>query len=246
VTTELLKLTAVAAKEWDVRLHTHLAETKDEDDFCQSVLKMRPLDYMDSVGWLEGGRSWFAHCVWLNEAESKRMAETKTGVAHCPVSNLRLGSGIAPIRTYLNDGVPVGLAVDGSASNDSSDMLGEARMAMMVARVKGDVGSMPARDVYRLASRGGAAVLGRTDIGSIEPGKAADIAVFDLNKLDYAGGMSDPAAALLFCGASHRAKYVFVNGKMVVKNEKLVNVNERALTREHNKAAKALYRRAGV
>lgn len=246
VTTELLKVSAAAAKDWDVRLHTHLAETNDEDDFCMHMLKMRPLEYMDSVGWLEGGRSWFAHCVWLNEAESKRMAETKTGVAHCPVSNLRLGSGIAPIRRYLDDGVPVGIAVDGSASNDSSDMLGEARMAMLVSRVKAGVASMPARDVYRMACRGGASVLGRDDIGSIEPGKAADIAIFDMNKLDFAGGMSDPAAALLFCGAGHRAKYVFVNGKMVVKNERLVNADETELVRKHNEIAKGLYNAAGI
>lgn len=244
VTTELLKMSAAAAKEWNVRLHTHLAETNDEDDFCMKMLGMRPLEYMDSVGWLEGGRSWFAHCVWLNEAESKRMAQTKTGVAHCPVSNLRLGSGIAPIRQYLNDGVPVGIAADGSASNDSSDLLGEVRMAMFVSRVKAGVSSMPARDAYRLACRGGAAVLGRDDIGSIEPGKAADIAIFDMNKLDYAGGMSDPAAALLFCGASHRAKYVFVNGKMVVKNEQLVNADEKALVCEHNAIAQGLYNAA--
>ena len=127
VTTELLKITAEMAGKWGVRMHTHLAETKDEDDFCLKTLKMRPLEYMESVGWVSEGNAWFAHCVYINEKEAKKMGRTQTGVAHCPCSNLRLGSGIAPIRMFLDNKVPVGLAVDGSASNDASDMLGELR-----------------------------------------------------------------------------------------------------------------------
>ena len=245
VTTELLKLTAVMAKKWGVRMHTHLAETIDEEDFCKKLFKMRPLEYMESVGWVSEGNAWFAHCVYINEAEAKKMGRTRTGVAHCPCSNLRLGSGIAPIRMFLDHKVPVGLAVDGSASNDASDMLGEVRQAMLVQRVKAGVEAMPARDAFKLATQGGASVLGRDDIGSIEPGMAADIAVFDVSGLDFAGSKSDPLASLLFCGASHRTKYTIVNGKVVVKDGRLVNVDEFKLAERANIAAASLYKKAG-
>lgn len=245
VTTELLKLTAEMAGKWGVRMHTHLAETMDEEAFCLKLFKMRPLDYMESVGWVSAGNAWFAHCVYINEEEAGRMGRTGTGVAHCPSSNLRLGSGIAPIRMFLDKKVPVGLAVDGSASNDSSDMLGELRQCMLVNRVRSGVGTMPARDVFRLATRGGAAVLGRRDIGSIEPGKAADLSVFDVSGLEFAGSGADPLASLLFCGASHRARYTIVNGRIVVKDGRLVSVDESGLARRANKAAAALYKKAG-
>jgi cytosine/adenosine deaminase-related metal-dependent hydrolase len=244
VTTELLKLTAGMAKKLGVRMHTHLAETKDEEAFCRKLFKMRPLEYMESVGWVEEGNAWFAHCVYINEAEAKRMGKTGTGVAHCPCSNLRLGSGIAPVPMFLKHKVPVGLGVDGSASNDSSDMLGEARQCMLVHRL-GNVKAMPAREALKIATRGGAAVLGRSDIGSIEPGKAADIAVFDVSGLDFIGSRSDPLASLLFCGASHRAKYTVVNGKVVVKNGRLANVDELKLAARADKAAARLYKKAG-
>lgn len=246
VTTELLKLTAVMAKKWGVRMHTHLAETIDEEAFCKKLFKMRPLEYMESVGWVSEGNAWFAHCVYINEAEAKKMGRTGTGVAHCPCSNLRLGSGIAPVRMFMKHKVPVGIAVDGSASNDASDMLGEIRQAMLVQRVKAGVEAMPARDAFKLATLGGAAVLGRTDIGSIEPGKAADLAIFDVSGLDFAGSKSDPLASLLFCGSSHRTKYTIVNGKVVVKNGRLVNVDEFKLAERANKAAALLYKKSGV
>ncbi|PIS47929.1 MAG: 8-oxoguanine deaminase [Elusimicrobia bacterium CG08_land_8_20_14_0_20_51_18] len=242
VTTELLKLTAEMAKKWDVRMHTHLAETADEDDYCKKVHKMRPLEYMESVGWLDG-RSWFAHCVFINEKEAEKMGKTRTGVAHCPCSNLRLGSGIAPVRMFLDKNVPVAMAVDGSASNDSCNILAETRQAMLVSRVKAGVASMPARDALKLATRGGAEVLGRTDIGSLEPGKAADLAVFDLNKIDYAGSISDPVASILFCGPSQRTKYTVVNGKIAVKNGRLTKVDEFRLTEKANKIAAKLMRK---
>jgi cytosine/adenosine deaminase-related metal-dependent hydrolase len=159
---------------------------------------------------------------------------------------LRLGSGIAPVREYLDAGVPVGLGVDGSASNDSGDMLGEARQAMLVHRVRTGVKSMPARDALWMATRGGAAVLGRDDIGRIAPGKAADLAIWDLNKVDYAGAQSDPVAALLFCGTGHRTKWTIVNGHIVVENEKLVNADEREIAERANKAAAMLLQKAGV
>jgi cytosine/adenosine deaminase-related metal-dependent hydrolase len=244
VTTELLKLTAEMARKWDVRMHTHLAETKDEEAFCKKLFKMRPLEYMESVGWVSEGNAWFAHCVYINEAEARKMGRTHTGVAHCPCSNLRLGSGIAPVPMFLKHKVPVGLGVDGSASNDSSDMLGEARQCMLVHRLE-SVKAMPARKALELATRGGAAVLGRSDIGSIAPGKAADLAIFDVSGIDFAGSKSDPLASLLFCGASHRTKYTVVNGKVVVKNGRLVNVDEFKLAERANKAAARLYKKAG-
>ncbi|HAH07678.1 MAG TPA: 8-oxoguanine deaminase [Elusimicrobia bacterium] len=244
VTTELLKLSARMAEKWDVRLHTHLAETLDEEQYCLQLHKKRPLAYMESVGWLEGGRSWFAHCVHMNKAESRLMGRTRTGVAHCPSSNLRLGSGIAPLRMYLDDKVPVGLGVDGSASNDCCAMLLEARMAMLVARVTSGVASMPARDVLWTATRGGAEVLGRTDIGELSCGKAADLALFDVSGIDFAGSGSDPVASVLFCGASHKAKHVFVNGRMVVEDGRLKTVDELALARKANKLSREMLEKA--
>jgi cytosine/adenosine deaminase-related metal-dependent hydrolase len=244
VTTELLRLSAQMAEKWDVRLHTHLAETLDEEAYCLERHKMRPLAYMESVGWLEGGRSWFAHCVHMNEPESQLMGRTRTGVAHCPSSNLRLGSGIAPIRMYLKHQVPLGLGVDGSASNDGCDMLGEARLAMLLARVKSGVASMPARDALWIATRGGAQVLGRDDIGELSPGKAADIAVFDLSGIEFAGSLSDPVAAVLFCGVSHKTKHVLVNGEPVVEDGRLLRVDEKSLARQADRLSREMLEKA--
>jgi len=234
VTTELLKLTAEMSKKWDVRLHTHLAETEDEDNYCLNVYKMKPVEYMESVGWLNE-RAWFAHCVYINENEAEKFSKYSCGVSHCPSSNLRLGSGIAPIRMFLNKGVNVSLGVDGSASNDTSNMLAEARMAMLVSRVKNGVGSMPARDSLYLATKGGAKVLGRDDIGSIEVGKAADIAIFDISGIEYAGSTYDPIASILFCGINQKTKYTIVNGKIVVKEGKLLTIDERKLKEKADK-----------
>ena len=244
VTTELLKLTAEMARKWGVKMHTHLAETEDENDFCLKTLKMRPLEYMESAGWVKDGNSWFAHCVYINGKEADKMARTRTGVAHCPCSNLRLGSGIAPVRMFLDKKVPVGLAVDGSASNDASDMLAEVRQCMLVHRVRSGVSSMTARDAFRIATRGGAEVLGRGDIGSIEPGKAADLAIFDVSGLDFAGSKSDPLASLLFCGASHRTKYTIVNGRVAVRDGRLVNVDERRLAERADRLSRKLIAKA--
>ncbi|HRY29130.1 MAG TPA: 8-oxoguanine deaminase, partial [Elusimicrobiota bacterium] len=207
VTTELLKETADYVRRHNLRAHTHLAETIDEEKFCMETQGVRPLGYMEKVGWM-GNAFWFAHAVHLNDKEISAMGRTRTGVAHCPTSNLRLGSGIAPLRKMLDKGVPVGLGVDGSASNDSSDILGEARQALLVHRVTSGVGSTTAEEIFRVATRGGAEVLGRDDIGSIEPGKAGDLAIFDLRGLDYAGAVChDPLAALIFAGISHRTRW---------------------------------------
>ena len=239
VSPELMKTVARQAKSWGVRMHTHLCETLDEEAYCLERYGKRPLDFIEDCGWLSGN-AWFAHMVHLTPEEVRRLAATKTGVAHCPSSNLRLGSGIAPVRQYLDAGVPVGLGVDGSASNDSGDMLGEARQAMLVSRVRTGVASMPARDALWMATRGGAAVLGRDDIGQIGPGKAADLAVFRVDTIDFAGALSDPVAAILFCGTSHRAKWTIVNGRIVVEDSRLVGHDEARLAARANELARTL------
>lgn len=243
VTTELLRETAVLAREKGVRLHTHLCETRDEEQFCLDTHGKRPLAYMQDVGWL-GDDVWYAHGVYFNDEEIQELGRTKTGIAHCPTSNLRLGSGIAPVPKLRKAGVPVGLAVDGSASNDSSDMLAEARLALYVHRVGTSVDSMTAMDALWLATRGGAEVLGWNDIGSLEAGKAADVVLWDMRGLAHAGGMHDPVAALLFCNARQPAHTVFVHGQKVVEDGRLVRVDERDLAAYQNELATDLLKRA--
>ena len=238
VTKELLKLSAEFARQKQIYLHTHLAETLDEEKFCLEKMGKRPFEYMEEVGWT-GQDVWYAHCVYLNDEEIKKMARTKTGVAHCPVSNLRLGSGIAPVRKMLNEGVNVSLAVDGSASNDSSNMLAELRQCLLIHRIKSGVDSMSVDEVLSMATVGGATVLGRNDIGKIAPGYAADIAIYDLNKIGYAGA-SDPIEALLLCGSSQIARTVLVNGKVVVDNYRLKNIDENNLIKTANRLSRKL------
>ena len=245
VTEEIMAETRRLAREKGVYMHTHLAETKDEEDFCIESHGLRPLAYMEKVGWL-GHDVWFAHCVHLDDSEIEMLAATGSGVAHCPTSNLRLGSGIAPVRKMLDKGVSVSLAVDGSASNDSSDMLGELRMALLSARHKSGVDSMGAKDVLSMATRGGAKVLGRDDIGSISPGKCADIAVFDVNRLDYAGAGSDYIAALIFAGSCHFAHTVIVNGRIRVSEGRLQDVDTVMLTEKANMISRRLRKKKGA
>jgi len=258
VTGELMRESAKLAREYGVHLHTHLAETEDEEAFCLQKFGHRPVGYMQAVDWV-GEDVWFAHAVYVNEAEVKTFAEHGCGVAHCPTSNMRLASGIAPIREYLALGVKVGLGVDGSASNDSSHMLGEVRQAMLLARLKEGITGfsltpspipksgeglgvralMTARDALRLATRGGAAVLGRSDIGSLEVGKCADFFAINLNRLDYAGALHDPLAATIFCQPV-KVDFTVVGGKFVVKDGQLVTIEIGKLIEKHNKAAKQL------
>lgn len=245
VTPELMRDTARLARERGVRLHTHLAETLDEQDFCLERFGKRPLAYVEELEWT-GPDVWFAHCVHLDPDEIGRMARTGTGVAHCPVSNLRLGSGIAPVPAMLDAGVPVGLAVDGSASNDSSNLLREAQVGMLVHRVGTAVESMPARRMLWLATAGGAAVLGRDDIGVLAPGKAADLAMYDLRGLAYAGALHDPVSALLFCGVDQHAELVMVNGEIVVRGHHLVRVDEEKIAENARRASRRLLRAAGI
>lgn len=245
VTKELMSSVAHLARENKVRMHTHLAETLDEEKFCLEKHHKRPLELMEELEWM-GPDVWFAHCVYLNESEIRRMASTGTGVAHCPVSNLRLGSGIAPVPAMLDAGVPVGLAVDGSASNDSSNLLREAQTCMMVHRVGTAVDAMPARRALQIATVGGARVLGRQDIGSLAPGMAADLAVFDLDSLAYAGSLHDPVASLMFCGLDYRAQLVMVNGRIVVRDKQLVTMDQEKISHDAANASSGLLKRAGV
>jgi cytosine/adenosine deaminase-related metal-dependent hydrolase len=248
VTGQLMKQSAKLAREYGVHLHTHLAETEDEEQFCLQKFGHRPVGYMQEVDWV-GDDVWFAHAVWVNDEEVKVFAEHNCGVAHCPTSNMRLASGIAPIKEYRQAGVNVGLGVDGSASNDGSHLLAEVRNAMLVSRVKEGITGyslsndpnrklMTAREALYLGTRGGAAVLGRKDIGSLEVGKCADFFAINLNKLGFAG-MHDPVSAIVF-GQPVNADYTVVGGKFIVKEGQLVTVDEHELALKHNKAAKRL------
>jgi cytosine/adenosine deaminase-related metal-dependent hydrolase len=249
VTGELMKQSAKLAREYAVHLHTHLAETEDEQAFCMQKFGYRPLPYMQSMDWV-GSDVWFAHAVYVDNDEVRTFAKYGCGVAHCPTSNMRLASGIAPIKEYLAAGVKVGLGVDGSASNDGSNLLAEVRQALLVSRLKEGITGfslsndperklMTARSALEMATRGGAAVLGRSDIGSLEVGKCADFFAIDLNCLDYAGALHDPVAALVFCHPV-RADYTVVGGRFVVKESQLVPLDEHELIEKHNRAAKCL------
>lgn len=237
VTPELMLESARLARAYNVRLHTHLAETVDEEDFCIARFGKRPVEYAESLEWL-GDDVWFAHSVWVNDSEIARYAQTGTGVAHCPSSNMLLASGIAPIRKMMNAGVKVGLGVDGSASNDASHMLHEPRQAMLLARVGGDVEAMSARDALELATVGGAKVLGRDDIGSLEIGKAADFIGINLNRLNYAGS-HDPLAAILFC-ETPRVDISVINGRVVVQDGNLLTLDLPPVVERHNKIAREM------
>ena len=241
---ESVKLARSFGPGMNVHLHTHLAETMDEEEFCLAQFGYRPGAYAEELAWT-GEDVWHAHCVHLNQAEIELFARTRTGVAHCPTSNMRLASGIAPVRAMLDAGVPVGLGVDGSASNDSSDMLNEVRQALLLQRVQGNPAALGARQALEIATRGGAQVLGRDDIGVLAPGMAADIIGFDLNTLFMAGGaVHDPVAALVF-GKAQTVDFAVVNGRMLVEDGVPVHLDVRNLVARHNTAARNLLVRAG-
>ncbi len=233
------------ARKYGARLHTHLAETADETDFCVQKLGRRPLKVMEDCGFT-GKDVWYAHGIHFNDEELNLLASTGTGVAHCPSPNMRLGSGICRVREMLDRGVNVGLAVDGSASNDASDMLGEARQALLLQRVRYGSGGINAREVLGVATSGGARILGYDDAGTMEPGALADIAMFDVMKMEYAGALSDPAAALLFSGYNHGVDHLIVNGKMVVQDGCLKGADEDRIRDEANRCAKRLLTKAGI
>ncbi len=249
VTGDLMRQSAALAREYGVQLHTHLAETKDEEDFCLEKFGHRPVAYMQAVDWI-GSDVWFAHSVHVNRDEMARYARTGCGVAHCPSSNMRLASGIAPIMEMLAMGVDIGIGVDGSASNDSSHLLAEARQAMLLARLRSGLEGasrssedapplMSARQALELATRGGAAVLGRNDIGALAPGKCADLFAIRLDRLDYAGALHDPVAAALFC-APQTVDLSLVGGRKIVQDGHLTTLDVPHLVETHNQAARRL------
>ncbi len=249
VTGDLMRESAALAREYGVHLHTHLAETQDEEAFCLEKFSLRPVELMEQLTWLDDD-VWFAHSVHVNQAEIEEYAKNGCGVAHCPTSNMRLASGIAPTMDMLQAGVKVGLGVDGSASNDGSNLLEETRQALMAARVRaGLMGAskstgeaaalMTARQALEIATRGGAEVLGRTDLGSLEAGKCGDICAISLDKLEYAGGLHDPISAIVFC-APVKVDYTVVNGNIVVKEGELINVDVHKLVESHNRAARRI------
>jgi len=259
VTVSLLRDSAALARQYRVKLHTHLCETRDEERYTLERFQLRPVDWMESHGWL-GEDVWFAHAIHVDDDEIKKFARTGCGAAHCPCSNMRLGSGIAPVKKYLAAGAKVGLGVDGSASNDSSNILLEARQAMLLARLQ--MGLLPpegprkhfllsqshpvrahewmtGREALELATRGGSAVLGRPDIGSLEPGKCADFFSLDLHTVGYAGALHDPVAAVLFC-APQPTRFTVVHGKVIVRDGEIVTLDIKPIIEMHNRCATAI------
>jgi 8-oxoguanine deaminase len=230
VTKELMRESAELARRLGVPLHTHLAETAEEEAYCRELYGCTPVEYLEELGWLAED-VWCAHCVHLSEQEVRRFADTGTGVAHCPTSNLRLGAGVAPVRDLLNAGARVGLGVDGSASNERSDLFFEVKQALLVARGRGGPGAMTVRESLRLATRGGAEVLRRNDIGSLEAGRRADIAVWRTDVLQLAGAADQLAGLVL--SAPHRVDRLYVGGDEIVRDGRLVRADEDEIAREH-------------
>lgn len=265
VTPQLMRESADLARQYNVRLHTHLAETIEEEVFCIDTFGYRPVEYVESLGWT-GEDVWHAHCIHLSHSEVGLFSRTKTGATHCPGSNMRLGSGIAPIREMLLHGVNVGLGVDGSASNDSSHLLGEARLAMLIQRINpiannqalldravntragdrlpplpGNATSLTARQSLELATRGGAAVLGRDDIGSLAPGMSADFIAFNTSGIHFAGAQDDLVSALLFCHPQNVDLSV-VNGRIIVQEGQITTINMGSVVERHNQISRAMIR----
>jgi cytosine/adenosine deaminase-related metal-dependent hydrolase len=253
VTQDLMRESARMARHYGVMLHTHLAETRDEDKFCLDKFGKLPLAYAEDVEWL-GNDVWFAHAVWFDRNEIEKMGKCGCGIAHCPSSNMRLASGIAPIRLMLNAGVKVGLGVDGSASNDGNHMLLEARQAMLLQRVEDTTFAMfdnpeqqnqrraiSAYEALWIATRGGASVLNRDDIGQLAPGFSADLIAIDLNRVEYAGAMHDPLAAVLFC-APRGVDFSMIDGRIVVQEGRLTTVGLPRIIQKHNDISENLIR----
>jgi len=239
VTTRLMEESAALARRLGLQLHTHLAETVEENAYCRELFGCTPVEYLERVGWIESD-VWCAHCVHLSEADVATFGRAGVGVAHCPTSNLRLGAGVAPVRDLLDAGVRVGLGVDGSASNERSDLFVDVKNALLVARGRNGGAALSARDALRLATRGGAEVLRRDDIGSLEPGKRADFAVWRTDGLEF-GGADDLVANLVLSGP-HRADRVVVDGADVVRDGALVRADEQEIAREQRKEAARLWR----
>ncbi len=243
VSDPLMRESAALASRLGVRLHTHLGETRDENDYCLTRLGMRPLDYLEECGWL-GSHTWLAHGIHFTDDEIKRLGQAGTAVSHCPHSNMTLASGLCPACALQNAGSPVGLGVDGSASNDASNAIEEVRAALMLQRLREGAGAFDHIDALRLATQGSAKCLGRDDIGTLESGKQADLALFKLDELRHSG-YHDPLAALVLCGAS-RADRVMIGGEWKVIDARASHIDETDLIRRHSGAAQVLRARAGL
>lgn len=239
VTGELMKESAKLARKYGVMLHTHLAETKDEENFTIEKFSKRPLEYMDSLGWL-GPDVWFAHGIHFDKDELEILKETNTGVCHCPISNMKLSSGIAKIPQMLDMGIRVGLGVDGSASNDGSNMLEEIRVAYLLHRLNSSNQAPSGYDILKLANKGSASLLGRDDLGSLEVGKCGDLFMIDSKKLELVGAFEDPKSIFGTIGYKNSVDYTIVNGKIVVENGRLKNVDEDLIAEKANYEAKNL------
>jgi cytosine/adenosine deaminase-related metal-dependent hydrolase len=235
VTPELMQRTAALAERLDVRLHTHLAEDRDEDTFCLRTFGRRPIEHFEACGW-GTDRAWVAHCVYPDAAEIERLARWGTGVAHCPSSNQLIGAGLAPITELRRVGVPVGIGCDGSASTDCASLWLETRAALLLARLRGGPGAMEARDALEMATRGGAACLGRDDIGHLSLGAAGDLVCWPLEGVAFAGALSDPVEAWLRCGPV-AARHTVVNGRLLVENGNLTASGLDDMLARHRKIA---------
>jgi len=247
VSRDLMRESASMARHYGVSLHTHLAENDNDIAYSREKFGMTPAQYAEDLGWV-GRDVWHAHCVKLDDEGVALFARTGTGVAHCPCSNMRLASGIAPIRKMRDAGVPVGLGVDGSASNDGAHMLGEARQAMLLQRVGYGPAAMTAREALEIATLGGARVLNRDDIGALAPGMSADIVSFDMSAVGFAGGGHDPVAALVFCTPANVSTSI-INGRVVVRDGHLVTVDLPTVLADHRRLARSLFeqaQRAGI
>jgi len=239
VTTDLLSETSKLARQLNVRMHTHLCETEDEERFCLETHGVRPLAYMEKTGWV-GEDVWFAHGIWFNDEELQLLADTGTGVAHCPVSNMKLASGVCRVPDMLKRGVPIGLAVDGSASNDCSNLLAEIRASYLVNRLTYSHNAPDGYDILKIATRGSAALLGRNDIGQLAAGMAADLFLLDAALLELVGTGADPGALLGTVGYARPAKLVMVNGRVVAEDGKLSGIDEAELMETANRSAAGL------
>ena len=233
VSDELMIESAKLARKYGVKLHTHLGETLDEEDYCLETSKERPLAYMERLGWI-GEDVFFAHGIHFNDEELKRLSDTKTGVAHCPVSNQKLSSGIARISEMVKLDIPVGLAVDGSASNDGSNLLAELRAGYLLQRLRYSNDAITPEGMLRIATRGGAEILGRKDIGYLEKGMAADLFMLDTTRLQYVGTNKDPIALLATVGVNHPVDYTIINGKIIVQDGEIKTIDENKIVKEAN------------
>lgn len=239
VTKDNLRETAMLARAQSVRLHTHLAETEDEEEYCRAKFGKRPLALMEETQFI-GNDVSYAHGIFFNNDELRVLADSNTSICHCPSSNMRLGSGIARVREMLDGGITVGVGVDGSASNDTSDMLGELRNALLLQRVRYGSSALTAAEVFKMGTENGARMLNFPRLGKIKKGWLADLAIFNVKKLEYTGSLSDPLAALLFAGIGHQTEYTIVNGKIVVEKGRLVGEKEEVIIEKGNSIAKTL------